>query len=172
MTCVLLRRVSRPLGDSIHRAYGRHRSSEHVPNTLPPPEIMKRRLPIWPRRKNSCPRHIAPRSDYTPWHKALVYSTLPEVGSMTDITMTDITGPSAPPDWGRFRIINHLLGQPPLTRLSPPHASGSLSAWRGTGGIATGGYWNARRPGTLRADFADSCAGWRKTESPSPLLPN
>ena len=172
MTCVLLRRVSRPLGDSIHRAYGRHRSSEHVPNTLPPPEIMKRRLPIWPRRKNSCPRHIAPRSDYTPWHKALVYSTLPEVGSMTDITMTDITGPSAPPDWGRFRIINHLLCQPPLTRSSPPRASVYPSAHLGTGETRTCARWNTPPPRTLRGAFGSSCAEWRKTEARSPLLPN
>src|SRR5450756_2092422 len=34
---ILLRHADGPLEDSIRHGYGRHRSSEHAPNTLPPP---------------------------------------------------------------------------------------------------------------------------------------
>src|ERR1700686_4828382 len=79
---ILFRDVNRPLEDSIRQGYGCHRSSEHAPNTLPPPYQNKEECRFG-RVGKLAYRHIVPRSDYTPLHKALVYSILPEVGSMT-----------------------------------------------------------------------------------------
>src|ERR1039458_7738458 len=66
---ILLRQVNRPLQDSIRYGYGRHQSSEHAPNTLPPPGIIIKRSADLAASENLCRRHIAPGSDYTPPHK-------------------------------------------------------------------------------------------------------
>ena len=108
-----------------------------------------------------CRRQIAPPSDYTPLHKALVYSTLPEVGSMMRITLAGITRARAPLESICFRIIDHLPCLPPLTPLSRPRANAYL---RG-GKIPTRDPSNARPPGTPRVDFGIMCAEPPKTES-------
>ena len=54
--------------------------SEHAPNTLPPPGH-KKRIADLAASENLRSRNIVLRSDYTPPHKAIVYSISPEVGS-------------------------------------------------------------------------------------------
>src|ERR1700677_105521 len=97
-----------------------------------------------------------------PPHKTVVYSTLLEVGSMAEI----IEARLSPPELGCFRIIGHLLCQPPWTSLSPPRASNCFSGGR----TPTSGHSNRRPPDTLRGAFGSNCGELRRTGSR--LLPN
>src|ERR1700723_1308108 len=80
-TCDLLRRIDRPLEDLIRREEGCRR----FPITLPPPGIINKEDCRFGRvgkyRESIC----RPTSAHTPGHEALVYSTLPEAGSMMKV---------------------------------------------------------------------------------------
>jgi hypothetical protein len=82
---ILLWRFNRPLRDSIRYEF-RQRSSEHAPNTLPPPGVTIKRSADLAASENLCLVHGAWAADSIPRHKALVYSISPEGGSTALVT--------------------------------------------------------------------------------------
>ena len=83
---LFLPRHNNPSEDFHPPLYGRHRSFQHAPNTLPPPGIISNEDCRFGRVGKPVPSVDSLNLRLHTRHKALVYSTLPEVGSMTSVT--------------------------------------------------------------------------------------
>jgi hypothetical protein len=178
------------LEDSVPPRYDSQPEYEHAPNTLPPPGIIKKmRSAGLAASENFVSPADRPWSSYLPRHKALVYSILPEVGSMMSITGGEVgffelpggrsrlrllvqTAPGATRERADagvcrnrscFRIIEHPPCPPRLTRLLPPRVGPCPNGF----GALTCALWNAPPPGTPHGDFGSNFAELRKMESRS-----